>query len=163
LIQQLIVELELNMKGSIMNTLATLKLVQSKRPSELSPVVVRRTKLMKQLWQQIELVKAQQQGLTYQAVRYKTIRDLDTGLSRSVELPKRVKPWWWILDSGKICVAVRYGAKQLEIAKGKNAVEVASVDELIAVLEKIKLAVDQGELDQQIETASGALRAGFKK
>lgn len=146
-----------------MNTLATLKLVQSKRPSQLAPVVVRRTKLMKQLWQQIELVKAQQQGLTYQAVRYKTIRDDSTGVSRSVELPKRVKPWWWTQDSGKICVAVRYGAKQLEIAKGKNAVEVTGIDELIVVLEKIKLAVDLGELDTQIETASGALRAGFKK
>jgi len=29
-------------------------------------------------------------------------------------------------------------------------------------LEKIKLAVDQGELDAQIEAASGALRVGFK-
>ena len=119
-----------------MNTLSTLKLVQSKRPSQLSPVVVRRTKLMKQLWQQIELVKAQQQGQTYHATRYKTIVDTDTGLSRSMELPKRVKAWWWTLDSGKICLAVRYGAKQLEIAKGKNAVEVATVDELIAVMEK---------------------------
>lgn len=146
-----------------MNTLATLKLVQSKRPSELSPVVVRRTKLMKQLWQQIELVKAQQQGQTFYATRYKTVRDDATGQSRSVELPKRVKPWWWTLDSGKICLAVRYGAKQIEILKGKNAVEVATTDELIAVMEKIKLAVDLGELDQQIELASGALRAGFKK
>jgi hypothetical protein len=30
-------------------------------------------------------------------------------------------------------------------------------------LEKIKLAVDLGELDAQIETASGALRVGFKR
>ena len=146
-----------------MNTLSTLKLVQSKRPSQLSPVVVRRTKLMKQLWQQIELVKAQQQGQTYHATRYKTIVDADTGVSRSVEIPKRVKSWWWTLDSGKICLAVRYGAKQLEIAKGKNAVEVANTDELIAVMEKIKLAVDLGELDQQIELASGALRVVFKR
>jgi hypothetical protein len=146
-----------------MNTLSTFKLVQSKRPSQLSPVVVRRTKLMKQLWQQIQLVKAQQQGQTFHATRYKTIVDADTGVSRSVEIPKKVKPWWRTLDSGKICLAVRYGAKQLEIAKGKNAVEVATVDELIAVLEKIKLAVDLGELDAQIESASGALRAGFKK
>ncbi len=163
LIQELIVELELNMKGSTMNTLSTLKLVQSKRPSQLSPVVVRRTKLMKQLWQQIELVKAQQQGQTFHATRYKTIVDADTGVSRSVELPKKVKPWWWTLDSGKICLAVRYGAKQIEILKGKNAVEISNTDELIGVLEKIKLAVDQGELDQQIEAASGALRVGFKR
>jgi hypothetical protein len=151
------------MKGSTMSTLATLKLVQSKRPSQLAPVVVRRTKLMKQLWQQIQLIKAQQLGETYQAVRYKTIRDSDTGLSRSVELPKRVKPWWWTLDSGKICLSIRYGAKQLEIAKGKNAVEVSTTDELISAMERIKQAVDLGELDAQIEQASGALRAGFKK
>jgi len=138
-------------------------MAQAKRPSQLSPVVVRRTKLMKQLWQQIELVKAQQLGQTFHATRYKTIVDADTGVSRSVEIPKRVKSWWWTLDCGKICLAIRYGAKQLEIAKGKNAVEVATVDELIAVMEKIKLAVDQGELDQQIELASGALRVGFKR
>ena len=146
-----------------MNTLSTLKLVQSKRPNQLSPVMVRRTKLMKQLWQQIQLVKAQQQGQTFHATRYKTIVDADTGVSRSVELPKKVKPWWWTLDSGKICLAVRYGAKQIEILKGKNAVEISNTDELIGVLEKIKLAVDQGELDQQIEAASGALRVGFKR
>jgi hypothetical protein len=122
-----------------MNTLSTLKLVQSKRPSQLSPVVVRRTKLMKQLWQQIELVKAQQQGQTFHATRYKTIVDGETGVSRSVEIPKRVKAWWWTLDSGKICLAVRYGAKQIEILKGKNAVEISNTDELIAVMEKIKL------------------------
>ena len=146
-----------------MNTLSTLKLVQSKRPSQISPVVVRRTKLMKQLWQQIELVKAQQLGQTFHATRYKTIVDGETGVSRSVEIPKRVKSWWWTLDSGKICLAVRYGAKQIEILKGKNAVEISNTDELIAVLEKIKLAVDLGELDAQIELASGALRVGFKK
>jgi hypothetical protein len=118
---------------------------------------------MKQLWQQIELVKAQQLGQTFHATRYKTIVDGETGVSRSVEIPNRVKSWWWTLDSGKICLAVRYGAKQIEILKGKNAVEISNTDELIAVLEKIKLAVDLGELDAQIELASGALRVGFKK
>jgi hypothetical protein len=151
------------MKGSTMNTLATLKLVQSKRPSQLSPVVVRRTKLMKQLWQQIQLAKAQQQGQTYHATRYKTIVDIETGLSRSVELPKRVKAWWWTVDANKICLSIRYGAKQLEIGKGKNAVEVMDLAQVITALEKINQAVDLGELDAQIEAASGALRAGFKK
>ena len=36
-------------------------------------------------------------------------------------------------------------------------------DELIAVLAKLKDAVLAGELDAQIEAASGALRAGFGK
>jgi len=44
-----------------------------------------------------------------------------------------------------------------------NAVELATGDELFAVLVKLKAAVGAGELDAQIETASGALRAGFGK
>ena len=146
-----------------MSVLSTLKLVQSKRPNQLAPVVVRRTKMMKQIWQQIQLAKAVQVGETYQAIRYKTVQDIETGLTQSVELPKRVKQWWWTVDSNKICLAIRYGAKQIDIAKGKNAVEVANLEQVVVALEKIKQAVDLGELDEQIELASGALKAGFKK
>ena len=146
-----------------MSVLASLKLVQSRRPNQLAPVVVRRTKMMKQIWQQIQLAKAVQVGDTYHAVRYKTVHDSETGLTQSIELPKRVKQWWWTVDSNKICLAVRYGVKQLDIAKGKNAVEVANLEQVITALEKIKQAVDLGELDEQIELASGALRAGFRR
>ena len=58
---------------------------------------------------------------------------------------------------------MRYGSKVLELAKGKNAIELTTGDELIAVLAKLKAAVLAGELDAQIEAASGALRAGFGK
>lgn len=146
-----------------MSVLASLKLIQSKRPNQLSPVVIRRTKLMKQIWQQIQLAKAIQVGETFQAVRYRTIKDTATGLARSVEQTKQVKQWWWTVDSNKICLAIRYGAKQIDIAKGKNAVEVANLEQVVVALEKIKQAVDLGELDEQIELASGALKAGFKK
>ncbi|MEY4482268.1 MAG: hypothetical protein RIQ84_1430 [Pseudomonadota bacterium] len=146
-----------------MSVLASLKLTQSKRPNQLSPVVVRRTKLMKQIWQQIQLAKAIQVGETYQPVRYRTIRDAETGLSRSIEQAKQVKQWWWTIDSNKICLAIRYGAKQIDIAKGKNAVEVANLEQVVVALEKIKQAVDLGELDEQIELASGTLKARFKK
>ena len=37
------------------------------------------------------------------------------------------------------------------------------MDDLVATLEIIKQAVQAGELDTQIEQASGALRAGFAK
>jgi hypothetical protein len=74
-----------------------------------------------------------------------------------------VKEWYWINETGKLNLAVRYGSKVLELAKGKNAIELTSGDELIAVLAKLKDAVLAGELDAQIEAASGALRAGFGK
>ena len=80
-----------------------------------------------------------------------------------MEAVKRVKEWFWISESGKIMLSVRYGSKTLELAKGKNAIELATGDDMIAVLEKLKAAVLAGELDAQIEAASGALRAGFVK
>ena len=83
--------------------------------------------------------------------------------SKQVELSTRVKPWWFPAASGKLVLALRYGAKSIEIVKGKNAIEVTGMDDLIATLEIIKDAVQAGELDAQIEQASGALRAGFAK
>ena len=49
----------------------------------------------------------------------------------------------------------------IELAKGKTAVEVATAEDLIKTLEIIKGAVEAGDLDAQIEQASGAVRAGF--
>lgn len=41
--------------------------------------------------------------------------------------------------------------------------EVDSAQSLVEALELVKQAVEAGELDTQIELASGALKAGFKK
>jgi hypothetical protein len=51
----------------------------------------------------------------------------------------------------------------LELAKGKNAIEIASAAELVPTLTVIKQAVEDGSLDAQIEAASNKLRSGFKK
>jgi hypothetical protein len=58
---------------------------------------------------------------------------------------------------------VRYGAKTIHLAKDKTAVELTSKDDLVKTLELIKSAIEQGELDQEIELASGSIRARFKK
>ena len=69
--------------------------------------------------------------------------------------------WWWTADNGKTCITLRYGAKVLEISKGKNAIETAGVAEVITSLQLLKAAVDAGELDVQMEALSGALVEGF--
>ena len=51
----------------------------------------------------------------------------------------------------------------IDLTKGKYSIEVDSADQLIATLEKIKTAVEAGELDVQIESASMNLRNGFKR
>ena len=146
-----------------MSALAGLKLVAAKRSTSVAPVVQRRTKLLKKLGEQIELAKAQKEGRQYSATRMRNVKDAETGMTRSVEMPKRVREWWWTGENGKTCVALRYGAKPVELAKGKAAVEVDGNDQLIAALETLRGAVDAGELDAQIESCSTALRAGFKK
>ena len=146
-----------------MSALTSLKLVSAKKPTNIPPVVVRRNKLSAKLWEQIELARGQTTGKPFVVIKNRTIKDSETGLRKVVEVPKRLRPWWWISESGKVCVSVRYGSKVLELSKGKSAVEVASPEDLIKTLETVRSAVEAGDLDAQIEAASGVLKAGFRQ
>ena len=146
-----------------MSTIAGMKLVASKKSRSLSPIQQRRNKLAAKIHEQWELCTARQAGTIYAPRRLRTLTNPQTGERATVETVKRVKEWFWISETGKINLSVRYGSKTLELAKGKNAIELATGDELVSVLERLKAAVLAGELDAQIEAASGALRAGFVK
>lgn len=127
----------------------------------MPPVQLRRNKLAKRLWEQIELAKAQQAGTVFAPTKLRTVVQNDTGLRRQVEVSKRVKAWWFTADNGKLAVSVRYGTRLLELGKNKWAVEVGTDKDLVPVLETLKAAVLAGELDTQIEAASVKLREGF--
>lgn len=146
-----------------MSTIAKLKLVSSKPQRNITPVQARRNKLSAKLWEQLQIAQAQREGKQYTATRWRTYTNSETGERKTVEVPKRTKCWWWTNEQGTLNLAIRYGAKQLDIAKGKNAVEVATNDELITVLQLIKTAVENGELDSQIEAASNSVRSRFVK
>jgi hypothetical protein len=145
-----------------MSTIATLKLSNNKKSQAMNPAAQRRNKLCKKLWEQIQLAQAHLEGKEFTTTRFRTVTDPD-GLRRSVELPKRVRAWWWNGDNGKIALNVRYGAKVVEISKGKSTIEVAAQTDLIPTLELLKRAVEAGELDIQLESASVKLREGFVK
>jgi hypothetical protein len=144
-----------------MATLATLKLVSAKKPTQQTPVVQRRGKLSIKLLEQIQLAQAQHTGTTYAPTRTKYVTN-DDGIRVQITVPKRVKPWWFVADNGKCCVAIRYGAKVIELAKDKSAIEVTNTEALIQALEVVNAAVLAGELDAQIDAASSAVRANFK-
>lgn len=146
-----------------MATLATLKLSTAVKPTHMPAVQVRRNKLVKRLWEQTELAKAQQAGTQFTTTKFRTVVENDTGLRKQVEVNKRIKQWWFTTDSGKLALSVRYGARLLELAKGKFAVEIASEKELVPTLEIIKAAVIAGELDAAIDAASNKLRDGFAR
>ena len=146
-----------------MSGLNALKLVQAKREKGTSPQHARRQKLSTKLSEQIQLAKAQQSGTEFSPVRVRTVKDEATGLSRKVEVPKKLKPWWWTDEKGKLCVTIRYGARILEIVEGKNAIETDNIADVIASLQVIRSAVDSGELDARIEAISGLMKSGFDK
>ena len=142
---------------------ANLKLIAAKRPVQLSPVVQRRNKVAKRIAEQIALATAKQDGTSYAPTKQRKVTDAATGESKTISVPKRIKSWAFTADTGKLCVQLRYGAKVVEFAKGKTAVELATADQLVPTLETLKAAVEGGELDSQLEAVSGAVKAAFKK
>ena len=145
-----------------MSTLSNLKLISSQRKKVGTPTEARRKKLTSKLYEQIQLAKALRDGGQYAPLKMRTIRDKETGAKQRVEVAKIIKPWWWD-ENGKICVMIHYGAKVLELENGLNAVEVDDLSALVATLELIKSAADKGELDEQINSVSQMVRAGFKR
>jgi hypothetical protein len=146
-----------------MSALNSLKLVAAKRPQSASPIVLRRNKLSNQLHEQIELARCQADGKTYAPSRLRSIKDKHTGERKLVDSVKRVKQWWFVADNGRVCLQVRYGTRVLELAKGKNSIDVGTVAELLPVLTTVKKCVEAGELDSQIDAASAAVRERFTR
>ena len=144
-----------------MSTLDSLKLVSVTKPAKIPAIVQRRNKLSNKLWEQIQLAQAKSAGSTYAPKITKRFKDHE-GNVKLLEVPKRVKPWWFIAQNGRVCLVLRYGSKVLEIAPNKTAIELEKPADLIPTLDKIKSAVEAGELDHLIEAATEAVRMGFK-
>ena len=147
-----------------MSVLNNLKLVTSKKYQTASPIVHRRNKLCSKLHEQIQLCETQKTGKTYSPKYMKTYTNKHTGERMTIEVTKRIKEWYWIGDSGKINLAIKYGSKTLPLnKKGANAIELNNGEELIETLKAMKVAVLNGELDEAITEVSEATRARFIK
>ena len=96
-------------------------------------------------------------------MKVRTIKDSVSGESRRVETPKRLKPWWWTGEQGKLCITVRYGARVLEVIEGRNAIEADNIAGVINTLEVLRTAVEAGELDARIDSVSSLVMKGFGK
>ena len=146
-----------------MGALAQLTLVVAEKRNTKNPQQHRRMKLAAKIDEQIQMATARLGGNGYQPTKLKRVVDAETGERKTIETSKRIKEWWNYAANGKLVLCVRYGSKLIELAKGKNGVEVANLQGVVDALGVLKQAVLNGELDTQIEAASGQLRAGFKK
>ena len=145
-------------------SLAALKFVTQKRPTQIPAVQVRRNKLVNKLQEQIQLITAKKDGQSFAPMHLRSVRDRDTGEIKRIELPKRIRPWFFTSDNGKICLQIKYGSKVIDVSgKNRPTIELASTDDLVKTLELIKTATLAGELDLLLESAGLKLRDGFIK
>ena len=126
-----------------------------------SPAENRRGKLVVKLEEQIALSQAQLEGKQYIVTKPAWQRD-EQGNKTRVQRERVVKPWFWP-DGKGLSMVVRYGARPLELARGKRAI---SIGDLPGVPETIKLviaAVQAGELDGAIEASIASGKSKSEK
>ena len=137
--------------------LSTLKLVTATRENKTSPVIQRRQKLINKIDEQIGLATAAINGTEFKSTKFKNVVDAETGETQYQQVPKRIRAWWWKNDAGKVNLVVRYGARIIELSKGKNSIELVNEAALLPTLDLIKKAVGAGELDDAITAVSKAV------
>lgn len=142
--------------------LKDLKLTTVKTTNQVSSVQQRRLKVLIQIAQQIQVASAYENGRDYFATRLKTMAD-ENGNKKSIETQKRIKKWFWTQDTGKIALTIRYGNKVVMLNAKANAIELNNASELVPALNAIKIAIENGALDEQLASASKKVKEAFKK
>ena len=136
--------------------MSTLKLVAATRENKVSPVLQRRLKLIKKLDEQILLATAALNGETYQSIKFKNVVNAE-GVTEYKQVAKKVRAWYWKNDAGKYNLVVRYGARIVELSKGKNSIELENEAAILPTLDLVKKIIEAGELDAAITAVSKAV------
>ena len=140
-----------------MSYLSKLTITQLKRPQKQSPADERRGKLVAKLEEQLALAQAQAEGKSYVVTKSAWTRDGE-GNKKRVQKERAVRAWWW--NEGTVLImVVRYGARPLELSKGKRALSVANAAALPEVINTIIAATKAGELDTPIAAVIAASKS----
>ena len=145
-----------------MGYLEGLKVISASKPANLSPTLQRRNNLLNKLIQQFECAKAKVEGSDYFVRNFKFLKR-ETGEREQVEWQRRIKPWWYSTHDGKVIFEVRYANKRVELQKGKTGIEVDNLSTLIPAIELLKKAVENGELDNSLQTTAKSIMSEIAK
>lgn len=140
-----------------MSTISKLNLVPLKARVAMTPQEARRQKLITKLEEQLALAEAEAASRKHVVMKQAWTRDNDGNKTR-VQREKRIKAWWW-KDGDALAMVVRYGAKPLELAKGKRALRVENIGAVPTTIRTVMEAVNAGELDVAIDAVLGASKA----
>ncbi len=116
-----------------------LKFVAAARPEKVDATVQRRQKLVCRIDQQIGFVRQMIDGKQPRAA------------------------WVWMDGDGKYFLPIHYGRHQIELQKGKFAIECSDLDHVEAALCTIRVMVLRGDFDAQLAKVSADIRGKFGK
>jgi hypothetical protein len=133
-----------------MSSLAKLTIKTVSRQSKLSPVEARRNKLLAGINEQMEVAEAAMRGEQYSVTVPRWTKN-EAGEKVRVQRQKVVRSWFFAQDGGYY-VQCKYGAKALALSKDGNAVFVKQIADVKGVLETLRSAAQNGELDSAIES-----------
>ena len=112
--------------------------------------------------EQIRLAERMQAGESYTPTVPRWEIDPATGERRRIEWPRRLYAWFWQVDGTEWFVTLRYGNRCIELARGRRAVQVDCLAEVVATLKTLRAAAGEGEFDAGLESASRAIHARFR-
>jgi hypothetical protein len=135
-----------------MTVLEQLNLSKQARKQPVGPQDRMREKIVAALEVQLEAAQAEIDGQPYVHKVKRWVSDETNGARVLRDVPTRFRRWWW-KEGGKTFMSLRYGAEPIEIAPGRYSVEIADGKDLVPTLEKLKQAVEQGEIDQGLDKA----------
>ena len=136
-----------------MNALKTLKLAAATPYRASTPVERAREKVRSYLADQAALFAAQNGGSPFNPTKMVT-RKTDQGVNARVEAPRHVRQGWFKDQAGALFLQVRYGSRPLELAPGKTAIAIESLNAIPEVIAKVTEALDGGELDAPLAAAA---------
>ena len=103
-----------------MASINDLKFSTQAKPLYKDPVMIRRTKFMEKIDEQIVMVTRHSEGHEAPTPMVVEKQDLGGGV-----VQKQGSAWWWKEKSGRYLLAFKYGSKTLalELSKGKPSVK----------------------------------------
>lgn len=119
-----------------------LSLTAHKRPAVTDRTVLRRSRVIDAINDQVEVIRAMTGG-------------------ESVAKPPRSKMKWWWSDGSRYYCAVYYARNPLELAKGKYSAQCVDLHGVSNALNSIAKAIDRGEFDEQMRVIAGEVRVKF--
>ena len=142
--------------------LSQLNIVKSIRPNHHPIAQLRRNKLISKLHNQLLNIQSKIKGEEYFVTKTQKVKK-DNGDMVEILRQRKIREWWYENDDGKLIFEIKYGINKIEFEKGKNGIEANSLNELEKVVEVLKKAVAEGELDDRINSVADVISRRIHK